>query len=516
MARTMHPPVLPRSRTVGAVVLALAALSVILPARAQAVASAPVTAPAGAAFLQACRVPGIAHEVLCGTLTRPLDPQRADGTRIGIGVVVVPARARHKRPDPVVMLAGGPGQSAIKLAPKVMPGFARLNNLRDIVFVDQRGTGRSAPLACPEPAPEPLARQMDPRRQDEQLQACLAHLRTLPHGDLRFYGTTLAMQDLDAVRAALGVPRWNLVGASYGTRAGLEYLRLFPDRVRRLVIDGVAPPDMVLPTSFSVDNQSAFDAMLAACRAEPACATRHPDLPRQWARLLASVPREVRVAHPVTGRPETVRIEREHLLGAVRAPLYVPALAAGLPQAIDLAEREGRFEALLGLGGGLIGAMDLSVGMHFSVVCTEDAPRLDQPAPVGADFGRVFEDLYRRTCATWPRGQVDPAFYRVGPSPAPVLVLSGGLDPVTPPRHGERVARALGDQARHLVMPHAGHGVMVMGCAPDLVHRFLSEDDAARALALDAACLERVPRPGVFHLPDPMAPAPLPAPAASR
>ena len=185
-----------------------------------------------AARLADCRVAGLAHEVRCGSVRRPLDPQQPAGVQIDVAYVVVPALARRKRPDPVFVLAGGPGQSAIAIAPQVMPLLARLNNRRDIVFVDQRGTGRSAPLECDDASREPLSDQTDPERQLARLAQCRAELERLPHvagpSGLRFYTTTIAMQDLDAVRRALGVERIDLVGASYGTRAALEYLRQFP------------------------------------------------------------------------------------------------------------------------------------------------------------------------------------------------------------------------------------------------------------------------------------------------
>ncbi|KQU77880.1 MULTISPECIES: alpha/beta hydrolase [unclassified Rhizobacter] len=458
-----------------------------------------------------CRVAGLRNEVLCGQLRRPLDPARPAGPQIDVHYVVVPAMARRKLPDPVFLLAGGPGQSAISLAGSVMPLFQRLNNRRDIVFVDQRGTGRSAPLACddgPENAPdggrETLADEADPARQFARMAACRNRLAAraplaVP-ADLGFFTTTLAMQDLDAVRARLGAPRIDLVGASYGTRAALEYQRQFPDRVRRSVLDGVAPPDMVLPVSFSTDGQQAFDALLAACEAEAACTRAHPTLRADWKALLAGLPREVSTAHPLSGRIERFTLTRETVLGAVRGTLYAPWIAAALPTALHDAA-QGRFEGLVGLGG-LLGArkgMGLAMGMHFSVVCAEDAPRMAQATdPPGADFGRSLGALYARVCTDWPRGAVPDAFYRLSTSTTPVLLLSGGLDPITPPRHADRVARALGALARSVVVPNAGHGVMGVGCARDLIQRFIDAADDAAALALDTTCLVAVPRPPAF------------------
>jgi len=189
------------------------------------------TPPDGTGASQPCRLGGLPHEVRCGVLARPLDPARPDGPHIDLHYVVVPATALHKREDPVFFLAGGPGQSAIALAPRVMPWFARLARRRDVVFIDQRGTGRSAPLECERDDALPLAERIDVDRAIARLRDCRRRLEALPHGDLRQYTTSIAMADADAVRAALGAPRVNLVGGSYGTRSALEYLRQFPQRV---------------------------------------------------------------------------------------------------------------------------------------------------------------------------------------------------------------------------------------------------------------------------------------------
>jgi pimeloyl-ACP methyl ester carboxylesterase len=444
-----------------------------------------------------CRVEGVATELRCGRVQRPLDPAAPQGRQIEVHYLVVPAMARNKQPDPVLMLAGGPGQSAIQVAARVLPRLSRLNNRRDLVFIDQRGTGRSAPLQCADESRLPVAQALDRQAQLQRLRHCRGELEKLPHGDLRFYTTTIAMQDVDAVRAQLGAAQWNLIGASYGTRAALEYQRQFPQRVRRTVLDGVAPPDMVLPASFSTDGQAALDAVFLACEREAACHQRFPTLRQDWVTLLQSLPRPISLQHPLSGEPERLTMTRELLLGAVRTPLYAPAFAAALPAAIDAAAR-GRFEAISGLSGALGSdkSLRLAMGMHFSVVCAEDLPRLAGASdPPGADFGRSDAELYRQVCRDWPRGQVPEVFYRVPPAPAPVLLLSGGADPATPPRHGARVAQALGAQAVHVVVPEAGHGLLGIGCMSELLYRFINSAEPAEALKVDASCATAIPRP---------------------
>lgn len=471
--------------------------------RACALAAAlALTAPLAHAAppLKPCRIDGIPTELQCGSLQRPLDPARPDGAKVDIHYLVMPAMARNKLPDAVLMLAGGPGQSAIKVASRVLPRMSRLNNRRDLVFIDQRGTGRSAPLDCPDDSKLPIAEQLEPAAQMRRLDECRAALEKLPYGDLRFFTTTIAMQDMDAVREALGVPQWNLVGGSYGTRAALEYLRQFPTKVRRTVIDGVAPADMVLPASFSPDTQAALDRLFDAH------AKTHPELRSDWQKLLASLPRAVSVAQPLTGVPERFTVDRNLLLRAVRPPLYQPTLASALPAAIHAAAADGNFAPLFGLttAFGSHPSLRLAMGMHFSVICSEDMPRLGQSTDApGADFGRVDAEMYGQACRNWPRGDVPAEFYKLPPAPSHVLVMSGGVDPATPPRHGERVAKALAaghpERVQHLVVPEAGHGVMAIGCVRDLMFRFIDAKTDAAALPQDAACATRIPRPVAFQ-----------------
>jgi pimeloyl-ACP methyl ester carboxylesterase len=482
--------------------LITAALGLLAAAPGQAAETRPGLTP--------CRLPGLQNEAYCGVVRRPLDPAAPGGTQIDVHYAVLPALARNRRPDPVFFFAGGPGQSAIDLGANVARMLVRVSNRRDVVLVDQRGTGRSAPLKCDEPAPTlPLVEAVSNQGLTARLQACRGQLQKLPHGDLRHYTTWVAMQDAEAVRVALGAEQVNVIGGSYGTRAVLDYMRQFPKAVRRAVIDGVAPPDMVLPASFSTDNQAALDSLIDACAADKACAARYPALRSDWQALLASLPREVSVAHPVTGQVERLTLNRFTVLHLMRGPLYVPALASVLPLAVTEAAR-GRFEPLMGLSTALTGGrpMPMAEGMHFSVVCAEDLPRLplatDRP---GADFGDMAVGLYRAVCEGWPRGPVPAAFYTLPAAPAATLVLSGGADPVTPPRHGARVAQALGVKARHVVVPQAGHGVMAIGCMRDALFRFVDAATDDEALKVDADCAKSIPRPPAF--------VPVQAPAAS-
>ena len=468
-------------------------------------AALPASAPAA---LLACRLPGVSHTALCGQLRRPLNPGQPQGTQIDLHYAVLPALARHTAADPVFFFAGGPGQSAINLAGAFSARFARLQQRRDLVLVDQRGTGRSAPLRCDDDRAQarrrPLAEQADASARLARLQACRRALQALPHGDLRFYTTDIAAADVDAVRQALGAVQINAIGVSYGTRVVLALMRLHPASVRRAVLDGVVPPDMRLPEAAARDQQAVLDALFQACAADPACQRRHPAPAAQLQRLLDRLPVSGSLPQPVSGQPEPLTLDRDTVLGLLRAPLYQPALAAALPAVLAEAEA-GRWAPLLALANPLGGsaASSIATGLHHAVICSEDLGP-DAPAAARAGTAGVFGDAlarqYRQACAGWPRAAVAPAFYHLPPAVAPTWLLSGGLDPVTPPHHAERVAQALGPLARHSVVPNAGHGVTALGCLADAVARFIS-DDAAGPLPLAAACAQAVPRPPAWQPP---------------
>jgi pimeloyl-ACP methyl ester carboxylesterase len=456
---------------------------------------------AAAADLSACHLPGIDREVRCGSIEVAENPDAPAGRRIAIHFAVVPALARNKAPDPVFVFAGGPGQSATRVARQLQAVFAQVNARRDIVYVDQRGTGRSNPLRCDRgPRLPTLAESVDAKQAQARLAECLRKLRSDGH-DLSQYASWIALRDVDAVRAALGYERINLWGGSYGTRAALEYLRQFPQHVRSAVLDGAAPADMVLPASFAVDSESALARLLDACAAEPACRARHPRLAADIDRLLAQAGGGQRVVttHPLTGRAEPFVLDRPLLASLLRAPLYAPQLAAVLPHALASAGG-GDYAALVALALSLAGSIEdgLAEGMHYAVICAEDVPRVDAAAVAAAHatrFGTVFIDVYRETCRDVPVRAVPPAFFSLPRHDVPVLILSGGADPATPPRHGERIAAAL-PRARHLVAPNLGHGITAQGCAPELITRFFRQGDFE---GIDGACLARLPAPTFFR-----------------
>jgi pimeloyl-ACP methyl ester carboxylesterase len=464
--------------------LQLGLLSLALPGFAQAAT-------------KACRLPDFPQEVQCGELQRPLNPAQPEGKKIAVHYVVLPSQDRNKLPDAVFLLAGGPGQSAINVAGFGQAVLSRLNRRRDLVFVDQRGTGRSAPLHCPEL--EDGSDVVDNETMLKMAQNCMKSLQALPYGDLQYFSTSIAVQDIEAVRQEQGYGPINLVGASYGTRAGLEYLRQYPKSVRRLVIDGVTPPDMRFP---SADAQAALDGVFADCARQPQCNQSYPELAQRWKKLLNNPPASISFIHPRLGNQMSVAMNRDALLGLVHKILYSATNTAALPYALTQAE-QGQFAPLITLSNSLnlSGPGGIAYGMHFSVWCSEAYAQAGKAAAPKNDFEAMMMGMYGKVCAKWPRAEVPAGFFTIPVSAAPVLLLSGGIDPVTPSRHGAAVAKALGEQARHLTVDHAGHGLLAHGCIRDVVYRYLNAKDDADAIKLDASCVRQIPRPLAWQAP---------------
>jgi pimeloyl-ACP methyl ester carboxylesterase len=458
-----------------------------------AIALAACRPAAQSAQLEPCRLPGNERELLCGIVRMPEDPDAPNGKAIDVRFAVVPALARNKLADSVFVLAGGPGQAGTRVLRQLVPVLADLNARRDLVFIDQRGTGGSNALEC-RIDEHSLAETLEPAQQIALLADCL---KSLP-ADPRQYATWIAVRDFDAIRARLGAEQVNLWGGSYGTRAALEYMRQFPDRVRTAVLDGVAPPDMRLPVSFSIDSDASLVAVSALCAADERCRARYPRFDEGIARLLERDGGEIRVAHPLTGHIEPLRLERRIVASLLRVPLYAPQLGALLPYALAEAA-QGDYTALVSLSTALASTVseNFAVAMHFAVICAEDQPRIDAASRAKAAatrFGTIFVELYDQACGAVPVRPVPAGFYEVPPTKPPVLILSGALDPATPPRHGALVAQRLGN-AKHLVAPHLGHGVSAQACAPQLITRFVREASIAN---IDGECLSRVPAPPFF------------------
>jgi pimeloyl-ACP methyl ester carboxylesterase len=430
---------------------------------------------------------------LCSTLTVPLDYDDPDGASLELFLARIPALTAEPLPDPLVLINGGPGGSAVDLYLQTRSAFEEIRRERDILLLDQRGTGRSL-LGLDCELGEDFA--LETATPDEVRAAVAACIAAFPN-DPRFFTTSVAVRDLDLLRETLGIQSWNIYGVSYGTRVGQHYLRRYGEHVRTLVLDGVVPAGLPLGPEIARDAQAALDAILARCRASPPCVARFPDLAAQFATLrerFAGQSVDVVVNHPLTGAPVSMALGESELLGVVRLMSYSDATAALLPLIIEQAW-QGNFGPLAAQAELQITALSESLGfaMHNSVICTEDAPWFPEDLGPGAAvpyLGTMVVDGLKAICDAWPAGVIDEDFRQPVVSDRPVLLLSGENDPVTPPAYAESLIASGLSGARHIVGRAQGHGLAIVGCVPDLLTDFVETADTA---ALDAACLDLEP-----------------------
>lgn len=460
-------------------------------------ATSPVAGLEGAvaATLAPCYLDGLATAVRCGTLEVPEDRAAPAGRMLTLHFAVVPARQREAAPDPLVLLAGGPGQGATTYGPLVADAFREVWGERDIVLLDQRGTGDSHPLVCA-PADDELAAFAGGEALPVGVALCLAGL----DADVRLYSNLHAAADLEALRAHLGYEKINLWGGSFGTRAALVYLRAYPQRVRTAVLDGAAPFELTFPLHNAAGAERALAQLAADCAADPDCHRAFPRFQEELQAVLASLdaaPARLTVPHPRSGAPRQVEVSRALFASGLRGFLYLPAHAAQIPFLVHAAAA-GRFAPFLALSleTAAWSTETMSLGMTLSVVCSEDVARITSEEAErltrGTFLGSGEIELWQRMCAAWP--QAPAVIEAAGPAPpvdVPALILSGALDPVTPPRWGEVMASHL-PQSLTVVVPGAAHNTTTLGCVPRLIADFI---DRATIEGLDASCVEAMRRP---------------------
>ncbi|WP_229459324.1 alpha/beta fold hydrolase [Massilia cavernae] len=452
--------------------------------------SAPLAHAAAAANAgRSCHLPGTDEAMRCIKVPVPVDYARPDGAKMDIHVTLAPAFRESARPDPLFILAGGPGQAGSDLLDMVENTFRRVRATRDIVFIDQRGTGLSGKLDCPS---KPEHETMNDDQLDAEIRNCIAALGK-PYAA---YTSANAARDLEQVRRALGYGKVNIWGGSYGTRLGQAYARAFPGAVRALVLDGVAAPDQVIPVG-GRDGQAALDGLFKACARDASCNQAFPALRAEFDALVARLgagPIEVSVADPRTTRPLKTQMTRDRFLGTVHSVLYSPLDSRRLPFLIHSAS-QGRwapFIARRNVMGDFAVDGPMALVLHMAVICAEDYPRVTPAmAEEDARASQLTAHLLNRLQDVC-KAVGAPAVPYAAPTriDAPVLMLSGALDPVTPPRRAEAAGKHMA-KARHVVVSNAGHGISPLGCAPRLLRAFIDQPDQK----LDATCLAEIPAP---------------------
>ncbi len=459
--------------------------------------------------LEKCKPEGVSEEVLCGTHEVFENRAARSGRKIKLKMVVFPATGTNKAPDPLFYIPGGPGSSATEDAPYVAQDWAKMRERRDLVFLDQRGTGGSNPLNCDFFDPKDMKSYFGFYFPLEDVKKCREILEKT--SDLKLYTTRIAMDDLDEVRAALGYKQINISGGSYGTRATLEYAKRYTANVRAILLQGVAPQYQAMPLDFPQHTERALNGVLDECLADTECGKAFPNIRNDAKTVLARLvksPVEVNIKHPETKASIAVGLSRDLAAEAIRYMLYQGAASSRIPLILTEAAK-GNFaplaEAAYFYRREIVATG--SNGMYLSVTCAEDLPfaAADAARRNGENrwLGSYRYTQQQAACDLWPRANVEMDYREPTKTKTPALILTGQWDPVTPPEYGDATARNF-ENSLHIVLPSGGHGfsgLEGMECIKGLIDTFI---EIGSVKGLDTSCASKIRRKEfALKFPDP-------------
>lgn len=444
----------------------------------------------------------MAVQALCGKMQVPEDRANPDGRKIMLSVAWVPSSNAKPQKDPMIFIAGGPGQSALDSYPQIHHALTMVRANRHVVLMDQRGTGGSNLLSCgkdfdAEAILSETDGALDDAKLKEAVDACMVNVNK--NADPRFYTTTEAIADLEAFRKMLGAPAWNMLGVSYGTRVVQQFAKTYPDAVRTIILDGVAPNEVMLGSDHARFLDAALDRYLTACNDPKICgkvADSNRARLKAISQKLKAEPVTVRFRHGITGKWQTETINHEHVGMVMRMFSYSPTTAATLPLLIDQMEA-GQFDTIAALSHMTGDQMEeaIAMAMSLTVTCSEDTEGMrTNNTDAHSVLGKEFVDQIQRICALWPKGKMPADYHKPLVSDAPALVLSGEYDPVTPPSYGDMAAKHL-SAGKHIIAPGQGHFVSGVGCMPKIIGDFVIAADTAE---LKTECIERLKPMPIF------------------
>ena len=446
------------------------------------------TTTSASSTASSCYVDGLSEQMNCGAVSVPENYAKPDGKQIQIHYVVMPAIKSSGKSEALLAIAGGPGQSAIENAQGFDKMLTKVRQTRDVILIDQRGTGQSNQLQCiGDGFDNALAINESDFDTRVETQKCLAEL----DADVTQYGSLPALKDFEAVRAHLGYQKLHLYGVSYGTRMAQLYMRHYPEHLATVTLDGVVPMQQsVLAIGDAIAR--AFELVIQDCSTNALCHKQFPQLAADLEKVdgeLAEAPKISTIADPTTGEATQLTMTRSKFKGALRMALYSPSVRALIPHAIHQAAK-GNFQPITGLYAMSMDSTGIAMGMHASVVCGEDWQRLtpELRATTAANyFGKEMLKTFEQSCAVWNMPAVDDSFSQAIASDIPTLLLSGELDPATPPSWGEMAMEKL-TNAKHFIAPYATHGVAYQSCGNNLIAELVEK---GAVTDIDAECLSK-------------------------
>ncbi len=439
-----------------------------------------------------CHLNGIRTQVKCGSINVPSNYNKPAGTQLTINFAILPAIDNTKNKTPLMFLAGGPGQAAVELAAHIRNGFTEIRKTRDIILVDQRGTGKSHPLQCDESQQAKLYSIIPEEFDEKEVLTCIEDLQK--NNELSQFTSENAIRDFDQIRKALGHEQINLYGGSYGTRAALVYMRLFPESLKSVVLDSVGPVEVPIGL-FGLSSARSFELLMTHCKAEKTCNNAYPNLVNEYEAVIKRLTHStvsLSVSHPRLGTQTPFNLSKGKFIGTLLTSLYSMETRSMLPLVIHQAYKK-NYQPLLGLIAATDGGMNMYVGLHFNIVCNEDMPRIT-PDMMKRDRDNTFgkgetHKAWQIACPLWPKYEVDKNFTQSVTANIPTLILSGDLDPVTPPSNGDKSAATL-PNTHHIVSKNSAHIVASTVCGVSIVNEFLN---TLSPKTVDDSCLNELP-----------------------
>lgn len=431
-----------------------------------------------------------AWQMSCGTLTVPESRAKGAGSRmVTLFMVRLKSSSPTPAPDPLIYLEGGPGEGSVETIlalAGLSPGpLSATLAKRDVIAIDQRGTGRSLPsLQCPELAEGAYGMPggtmaMASMTSIELLGRCRARL--VGEGiDLGHYQTSESADDLAAARIALGYQQWNVLGASYGTRLATELMRRHPEGLRSVILDSVWPADIDLIAESAPNFMRALNLLFSGCSAQPECERAYPNLHQVFTDLVNHLDSQ---PVPIVTPTGSLMLSGRIFATVMTRFLYFPFLTRELPELI-FQMRDGDFSVFKQAFGMMMaanGPTSMSMGLHYSVMCADAFPLTSaakiemQAAGLPAELKPAFTlSSYLDLCPTWNVPASPAAALQPVSSGIPSMVLSGQIDPVTPPAWGQHAAETLSKHVRFELMGE-GHGIFITPCGSQLLAGFLAD-----------------------------------------
>ena len=421
----------------------------------------------------------------CASLAVPEDWSKPDGRKLELKMIGIKARKPVPGAEPVFFMAGGPGQTSTDLVRVFMNGPE--SEHRDFILINERGTERGSGLHCPVADPDAFRTPYSA----ENARHCLAALKEKV--DLTHYTTPNVIRDFDAARAALGFEKIHIQGGSGGTYTGLMYARMYPRRVRTMILISAVPPNILVPLYHAQNAQISLDRLFEECEADPACRSRYPELRSEYYALLAALdrsPQRVTLAGG-EGAPDVgVTLTRDIVADATRVMMYRGG--DDLPKLIA----QGRAGQLEPFARTMLDAnrrfYDIgNLGVELNIACAQSIPFVSDRMITDATAGTYLGDRrvagQKAACKEWPRAPMPAGWFDPFTVDVPTLIISGRRDPVTPPRWGEEMRRWTPNSV-HIVVP-GGHAPFVP-CTAEAISKLLSTA-SIKGLKADCSADER-------------------------